>query len=61
MNKEQANRLLQAGKDMRAAQKKYFRTRAYSDLRVSKELETNFDKLLQECSQSREQQQMRLM
>ena len=56
MNQAQATRLLQAGKDMRKAQNTYFKNKSYSNLRIAKDAERNFDKLLQECSQSGEQQ-----
>lgn len=56
MNQTQANRLLQAGKDMRKAQNAYFKFKSNTNLRIAREQERAFDKLLQECSQSGGQQ-----
>lgn len=56
MTKEQINRLIGTGKEMRTFQKRYFRLRLPNDLSVCKHLEKKFDKLLQECSHSSDQQ-----
>lgn len=56
MNQQQAIRLLQAGPEMRKAQKKRAITYAATDRRICKELEKQFDKVVQECSQGHEQQ-----
>ena len=56
MNQTKANRLLQAGKDMRKAQKAYFNNRNNTNLRIAKDAERHFDKVLHDCSQSCEQQ-----
>ena len=51
MNQQQAFRLLEAGREMRKAQKRFARTFASSDRRIRKEAEEQFDKVLKECSE----------
>jgi hypothetical protein len=38
-------------REMRAAQKAYFKTYSYTNLRSSKDLERRFDAILQECAE----------
>lgn len=40
----EAIEIIKLGRDMRAAQKRYFRTRTTTDLKASKHLESVFDK-----------------
>lgn len=56
MNQQQAFQLLEAGREMRKAQKKFARTFSSSDRRIRKESEEHFDKVLKECSESTGQQ-----
>lgn len=55
MKQEQAARLLQAGKEMRKAQKKYERTHNFQDNRVRLETQRIFDELLEACAQGAKQ------
>lgn len=50
MDKAQAERLLQAGKAMRQAQKQYARNRNMANTREKNDAERKFDEVLSECA-----------
>lgn len=46
---EQAKKMYAAGRDMRRAQKVYFSMRTDHNLKVAKDYECRFDKILDDC------------
>ena len=58
---DQAAHLYNLGRKMRDAQKAYFSTRTQYNLRVSKDYERQFDRLLNECAEEAREKQGSLL